>query len=110
MFQVSVTKEPFDAIVVGSGATGGWAAKRLCEAGWNVAMLEAGAKITPKDFSEHTQSWDMKYLGYHPTIAKERPIQSLVYACRESNHHWFVNDYENPYTQEKPFNWIRMRV
>jgi len=110
MFQISVPKEPFDAIVVGSGATGGWAAKRLTEAGWNVAMLEAGSKITPKDFSEHTQSWQLPYLGQSPLISHQRPIQSLCYACRESNQQWFVNDFENPYTQEKPFHWIRQRV
>jgi choline dehydrogenase-like flavoprotein len=110
MSQVSVPKEPFDAVVVGSGATGGWAAKRLTEAGWNVALLEAGSKITPKDFSEHTQSWQLPYLGQSPTISHQRPIQSLCYACRESNQQWFVNDFENPYTQEKPFHWIRQRV
>jgi choline dehydrogenase-like flavoprotein len=110
MFQVSIPKEPFDAIVVGSGATGGWAAKRLTEAGWNVAMLEAGRKITPKDFSEHTQSWQLPYLGQSPVISHQRPIQSLCYACRESNQQWFVNDFENPYTQAKPFHWIRQRV
>ncbi|PYT13211.1 MAG: GMC family oxidoreductase [Acidobacteria bacterium] len=110
MLQVSVAKEPFDAVVVGSGATGGWAAKRLTEAGWRVALLEAGPKITPKDFTEHVQPWQLTYLGQSPVIRRERPIQSLCYACRESNYQWFVNDLENPYTQEKPFHWIRQRV
>ena len=50
MPQVSVPKEPFDAVVVGSGATGGWAVKRLTEAGWRVALLEAGPKITSQRF------------------------------------------------------------
>jgi choline dehydrogenase-like flavoprotein len=108
--QVSAPREPFDAIVVGSGATGGWAAKRLTEAGWRIALLEAGPKITPKDYTEHVQTWQLPYLGQSPMLRKERPIQSLCYACRESNHKWFVNDLENPYTQEKPFHWIRMRV
>ncbi|HEV8148409.1 MAG TPA: GMC family oxidoreductase [Bryobacteraceae bacterium] len=108
--QVSAPREPFDAIVVGSGATGGWAAKRLTEAGWKVALLEAGPKSTPKDYTEHVQPWQLPYLGQSPMLRKERPIQSLCYACRESNHKWFVNDLENPYTQEKPFHWIRMRV
>lgn len=108
--QVSAPREPFDAIVVGSGATGGWAAKRLTEAGWKVALLEAGPKVTPKDYTEHVQPWQLPYLGQSPMLRKERPIQSLCYACRESNHKWFVNDLENPYTQEKPFHWIRMRV
>ena len=43
-------------------------------------------------------------------IQRDRPIQGLCYACRESNQHWFVNDFDNPYTQEKPFHWIRERV
>lgn len=110
MSQVATGREPFDAIVVGSGATGGWAAKKLTESGLRVAMLEAGMKVTPKDFTEHVQSWQLPYLGMSPLIARERPIQSRCYACREQNYKWFVNDQENPYTQEKPFWWIRQRV
>ncbi|MGI8992078.1 MAG: GMC family oxidoreductase [Bryobacteraceae bacterium] len=110
MLQTITPKEPFDAIVVGSGATGGWAAKKLTESGLRVALLEAGRKITPKDFTEHKPSWQMNYLGFDPEIRKKRPIQGLCYACRETNQDWFVNDLENPYTQEKPFHWIRMRV
>lgn len=110
MAQVSVSTEPFDAIVVGSGATGGWAAKKLTEAGMKVALLEAGAKTTPKDFSEHTNPWQLPYLGMSPKVMKDRPIQGKCYACTEHNYKWFVNDIENPYTQEKPFWWIRQRA
>jgi len=110
MPQVITPSEPFDAIVVGSGATGGWAAKRLTEAGWRVALLEAGPKITPRDFSEHLQPWQTPYLFQSPLIKRERPIQSLCYACRETNYKWFVNDLDNPYTQDTPFHWIRQRV
>lgn len=110
MFQVSTSPEPFDAIVVGSGCTGGWAAKRLTEAGMKVALLEAGQKVTLKDFNEHLEPWRFPFLGMSPEIARERPIQSRVYACTEHNYKWFVNDLENPYTQEKPFMWIRQRV
>lgn len=110
MAQVAGAREPFDAVVIGSGATGGWAAKRLTEGGLRVALLEAGPKITPRDFSEHVQPWQMTYLGQSPLIQRERPIQSLCYACRETNQQWFVNDLENPYTQDKPFYWIRERV
>ena len=53
----------YDAIVVGSGATGGWAAKQLCEAGMKVAVLEAGPKVTPAEFSEHVQPYQLKYRG-----------------------------------------------
>ncbi|MFN3322557.1 MAG: GMC family oxidoreductase [Bryobacteraceae bacterium] len=108
--QAGGTQQVFDAIVVGSGATGGWAAKKLTEGGMRVAMLEAGQKITQKDFTEHMQSWQLPYLGMSPKILRERPIQGQCYACTEYNHKWFVNDLENPYIQDKPFNWIRMRV
>ena len=110
MSQIARSPEVFDAIVIGSGATGGWAAKKLTEAGMRVALLEAGRKITPADFTEHTQSWQLPYLGNSPNIRKDRPIQGLCYACRESNYEWFVNDTENPYVQDKPFHWIRQRV
>lgn len=102
--------EPFDALVVGSGATGGWAAKVLTEGGMRVALLEAGKKITPRDFTEHKRPWDMTYLGQSPLIARDRPIQVTCGACTEYNYEWFVNDRENPYTQAKPFTWIRQRV
>jgi choline dehydrogenase-like flavoprotein len=110
MLQVNVPGPVFDAIVVGSGATGGWAAKELTEAGMKVALLEAGKKITPKDFNEHTQPWQLPYLGLDPRILEDRPIQGRCYACTEYNYRWFVNDRENPYIQAKPFSWIRQRV
>lgn len=108
--QVVAQPDTFDAIVVGSGATGGWAAKKLTEAGMRVALLEAGKNITPKDFKEHTPSWELPYLGMSPKIRERRPIQGLCYACREWNYDWFADDIDNPYTQEKPFHWIRQRV
>lgn len=106
----AVTPERFDAIVVGSGATGGWAAKKLTEAGLRVALLEAGGTVTKKDYSEHTMPWQLPYLGQSPKVLRERPIQGTCYACTEHNYKWFVNDIDNPYTQEKPFKWIRQRV
>lgn len=110
MLQITSTPEQFDAIVVGSGATGGWAAKKLTEAGMKVVMLEAGKRTTPKDYTEHVASWQMPYLGMDPKIKEKRPIQGQCYACHETNQEWFVDDTLNPYVQEKPFNWIRMRV
>src|SRR5690349_16633160 len=85
----------FDAIVVGSGATGGWAAKKLTEGGMHVALLEAGRKITPQDFTEHKRPWDVPYLNLSKSILKDRPIQSECPACNEYNYQWFVNDFEN---------------
>ncbi|MFN0103345.1 MAG: GMC oxidoreductase [Bryobacteraceae bacterium] len=109
MFQ-SPSTQVYDAVVIGSGATGGWAAKVLTEGGMKVAMLEAGAKVTPRDFTEHKQSWQYQFMGQSPKVMQDRPIQGMCYACREGNYKWFVNDKENPYVQDKPFNWIRMRV
>lgn len=105
--------ETFDAIVVGSGATGGWAAKELTEAGLRVALVEAGRMLVPEnDFTEHLARYQTKYRGFSPEITRTRPIQSRCYACMEYNYDWFVNDYESPYTTEpgKPFNWFRARI
>jgi choline dehydrogenase-like flavoprotein len=109
---VNANSTVYDAIVVGSGATGGWAAKQLTEAGMQVAVLEAGPPVTPKEFTEHVQPFELKYRGFSPKLADRQPIQSQCYACREPNHKWFVDDIENPYTTpaDQPFNWIRQRV
>ncbi len=102
----------YDAIVVGSGATGGWAAKRLSEAGLKVALLEAGRAVTPQEFTEHMPAYRLKYRGYTPEILRTRPIQRQCYACMEYNYEWFVNDLENPYSTpaDKPFTWQRLRI
>ena len=101
----------YDAVVVGSGATGGWVAKTLAEAGMKVALLEAGHRTTEAEFTEHLQPYDLKYRGGSPAIRRNRPIQSMKYACRESNFEWFVDDVRNPYTypEDKPFQWTRGR-
>src|SRR5438093_6549583 len=107
------SKEVYDVIVVGSGATGGWAAKELTEAGLRVALVEAGRNLVPeKDFTEHVLPYQVKYRGHSPEIIRTRPIQSRCYACMEYNYEWFVNDHENPYTTppDKPFNWFRVRI
>lgn len=105
--------ETFDAIVVGSGCTGGLAVKKLTEAGLKVALLEAGKKVTPKDFTEHKQPWEVPYLNLNrQEMLRDRPVQALCSGCNEFNHKWFVNDKENPYTtpDDKPFRWIRCRA
>ncbi|HVF88129.1 MAG TPA: NAD(P)-binding protein, partial [Pyrinomonadaceae bacterium] len=104
----------YDAIIVGSGATGGWAAKHLAEAGLEVLVLEAGRKLDPlKDYTEHTFPFETERRGFGDRREMERaqPIQSRCYACNEYGHQFFVNDLENPYTTppDKPFFWIRSR-
>jgi len=102
----------YDVIVVGSGATGGWAAKRLSEAGLKVALLEGGRRVSPREFTEHMPSFQLKYRNHSPEIMRTRPIQSQCYACMEYNYEWFVNDLENPYSTpaDKPFSWQRLRI
>ena len=105
-------QQTYDAVVVGSGATGGWAAKRLSEAGLKVALLEAGRDISPKEFTEHMPGYKLKYRNLSPEIARTRPIQKQCYACMEYNYDWFVDDLKNPYStpQGKPFTWQRLRI
>ena len=110
--QSAQTSETYDAIVVGSGATGGWAAKRLAEAGLKVALLEAGRNISPKEFTEHMPAYKLKYRDMSPEIARTRPVQKQCYACMEYNYDWFVDDLQNPYSTPagKPFTWQRLRI
>jgi choline dehydrogenase-like flavoprotein len=105
-------QKTYDAIVVGSGATGGWAAKQLSEAGLKVALLEAGRAVSAKEFTEHMPAYKLKYRDHDPEIVRTRPVQKQCYACMEYNYQWFVNDLENPYStpQGKPFTWQRLRV
>ena len=104
----------FDVLVIGSGASGGWVAKRLTEAGVRVGLVEAGRPHTKDDFREHTPTFDLKYRDRAPdVIRRTRPVQKDCYACTESNVDWFVNDLEEPYTtpKDKPFSWQgRMRI
>jgi choline dehydrogenase-like flavoprotein len=106
--------ETYDAIIIGSGMTGGWAAKELTEKGLKVLVLEAGRPIEPdRDYVEHIPITEMKFRGMadRQETLKDQPIQRTCYACDEWASKFFVNDTENPYTTDpgKPFAWIRGR-
>jgi choline dehydrogenase-like flavoprotein len=99
---------PYDVIVVGSGASGGWAAKRLAEAGVHVALVEAGRAHKTGETYEHVQPHQLPYANLsRELLRKARPKQTDCYACTEHNAHWFVNDHDEPYTtpQGRPFSW-----
>src|SRR5437588_11778612 len=101
----------YDVIVVGSGASGGWACKRLAEAGLKVALLEAGKPQSDENFTEHKPAFELKYRNMAPEVLrKTRPIQSR-FACSEYNADCFVNDPDEPYTTpaDKPSLWMRRR-
>jgi choline dehydrogenase-like flavoprotein len=107
--------QQYDVVIVGSGATGGWAAKQLTEAGLTVALLEAGRRLDPEvDYTEHKRPFDMplrgRRLGTEARQARQ-PVQSLCYQCDEYTNHLFVDDTEHPYTTpaDRPFHWIRGR-
>jgi choline dehydrogenase-like flavoprotein len=106
----------FDAIVVGSGMTGGWAAKELTEKGLKVLVLERGKPLEHgKDYiTEHMEPWKIPYGGKYPRelYARDYPIQSTSYAFDETTRHFWNNDRENPYAydEKKPFHWLRANV
>lgn len=100
----------FDAIVIGSGISGGWAAKELCEKGLRTLVLERGRNVEHiKDYpSANMESWEFPYRGELPLKTREEnPIVSRCYAFTDATKHFFVKDKEHPYIQVKPFDWIR---
>lgn len=103
----------FDAIVVGSGISGGWAAKELTERGLKVLLLERGRNVTHRhDYvTEGKAAWETPYAGQIPESLTESDyaVQNQCYAFSDYTKHFFVNDRENPYAtaDDKPFTWIR---
>jgi choline dehydrogenase-like flavoprotein len=100
----------FDAIVIGSGISGGWAAKELTEKGLKTLVLERGRDVKHNvDYpTTNMKPWEFEHRGQIPEeIQKANPIVSRCYAFREDAQHFFVKDQDHPYVQEKPFDWIR---
>jgi choline dehydrogenase-like flavoprotein len=110
-FNIDADKQQtYDAIVIGSGISGGWAAKELCESGLKTLVLERGRIVEHvKDYpTMNTDPWDMEFRGkLGPEDQKKHKIGARVGVVGETNKHFFANDEENPYTEIKPFVWIR---
>ena len=99
----------YDAIIVGSGISGGWAAKELCEKGLKVLLLERGGNITHPNYPTATNDpWDFPHrLSLSEKDKKEQFVQSRHWSFREDNKHFYINDQENKYEEPKRFDWIR---
>jgi choline dehydrogenase-like flavoprotein len=101
----------FDAIVVGTGISGGWAAKELCEKGLKTLVLERGRMVKHiEDYpTMHDDVWDYPNKGElsQEDRAKYHIQRRLNWAPKDDTKHFFVNDLEHPYVQTKTFDWIR---
>ncbi|MBT8310621.1 MAG: GMC family oxidoreductase, partial [Flavobacteriaceae bacterium] len=103
--------EVYDAIVVGTGISGGWAAKELCEKGLKTLVLERGRMVRHiEDYpTMYDDPWDMKYKGQlTPEEAATQLKQARTgYTTRRERRHFFVNDLVHPYNETKRFDWMR---
>lgn len=100
----------YDAIVIGSGISGGWAAKELCEKGLKTLVIDRGRNVQHlKDYpTSFKHPWEFDHRGRMPLeVKQENPVVSRCYAFTEAAAHFFLKDTEQPYIQEKPFDWIR---
>ncbi|MEQ9437594.1 MAG: GMC family oxidoreductase [Cyclobacteriaceae bacterium] len=100
----------YDAIVVGSGMSGGWAAKELCEKGLKTLVLERGRMVKHvEDYpTMNKDPWDFQYRGAVTPEQYERQFkQQRTGFLSEADRHFFVDDIDNPYTEIKRFDWIR---
>ncbi|MFT3934809.1 MAG: GMC family oxidoreductase [Chitinophagaceae bacterium] len=108
----AVSQNTYDAIVVGSGISGGWAAKELCEKGLKVLMLERGHTVQHPNYPTATLSpWDFPHRN---TLSnedkKDHAIQSRHFSYREDTKHFYINDRENPYDEINRFDWVRGNI
>ena len=108
-----IQSQEYDAIVVGSGIAGGWAAKELTEKGLNVLLLERGRALEHgTDYpTENVAPWELYYrgMGDREEFERDYPVQRKGGGFSETSQHFYVNDRENPYTypEDRPFMWIR---
>lgn len=103
-------EESFDVIIVGSGISGSWAAKEFCEKGLKVLLLERGRQVKHiKDYPTAMHDpWDFSYAGAISLEKKKaNPLISKHYNYSDATSHFYINDDDQAYIQEKPFDWIR---
>jgi len=110
-FYYNDEQESYDAIVVGTGISGGWAAKELCENGLKTLVLERGPMVKHRDDypTANLDPWDFPNAG-EPTledIAKQEKQSRTGYTTKAASKHWFVNDLKHPYNEVQRFDWMR---
>ena len=110
-FYYNEEQESYDAIVVGTGMSGGWAAKELCENGLKTLVLERGRMVKHRDdyITANLDTWDFPN-ARQPTredLKKQEKQNRTGYTTRADSKHWFVNDLEHPYNETKRFDWMR---
>ena len=106
----AVLQNTYDAIVIGSGISGGWAAKELCEQGVKTLVLERGRNVVHvKDYpTANMNPWDFPHRGHMTSqFLDENPLITEAAGFGEDTAHFFIRDKDHPYVQEKPFEWIR---
>ena len=100
----------YDAIVVGTGISGGWAAKELCEKGLKTLVLDRGRNVKHGEYpTANLETWDVPRGGRLPREEmKDYKVQSRTgYTINEFYKHWWIKDTDQPYEEVKPFDWIR---
>ncbi|HEX3682678.1 MAG TPA: GMC family oxidoreductase [Bryobacteraceae bacterium] len=100
--------QSYDAIIVGSGACGGWACMQLAQAGFKVALLEAGSQIDPNKEFRHRWPYELPFRG----AGQPGFLRKYFVGATEFNYRIMIDDRENPYTTppDKPFRWLRSRI
>lgn len=103
--------EAYDAIVIGTGISGGWAAKELCENGLKTLVLERGRMVNHiKDYTTaNLDPWDFENRGEKNPKDLERQLKQnrTGYTTQPASKHWFVDDIDHPYSETKRFDWMR---
>ncbi len=113
MKETEVTKnlKTYDAIVIGTGISGGWAAKELCEKGLKTLVLERGRMVTHiKDYpTANLDPWDFEFRGASSVEDQNKQLKQsrTGYTTDAASKHWFVNDLKHPYNETKRFDWMR---
>ncbi len=107
---IYLQRDEYDAIVVGSGVTGGWAAKELTEKGLTTLVLERGRDLEHGAYpTEHVPPWEFPFRERRltPEQVPAQPVQAENPGFREATRHFYIEDAKSPYIQEEPFLWVQ---